>query len=161
MAPLAQSAARSATTSSYAQFQRGLADVIDCSAFPDRFGVVSERPRLPTLTCWTEGVLDLTPLRSAKVLEFSTRTDGRPHTRPARTGASQGAAAVVTRVRVSFTRTAAAVLALVNQIAREFAAAAPPGKLPAPGESRKARSGEPYRLRSLVTQRLPSSHWMR
>jgi hypothetical protein len=106
-------------------------------------------------------LLDLNPLRSAKVLEFKYRAQPAGLPGRARDWAQHKALPAV-RPRVAglrFTRTRPAVLALVNQIAREFAAAAPPGT-PRPWVTSMARSVEhQYRLRSLgYAAVLPSSH---
>ena len=105
-------------------------------------------------------LLDLDPLRSAKVLEFKYRAQAGLPGR-ARDWAQRKALPGV-RPRVAglrFTRSRPAVLALVNQIAREFAAAAPPGT-PRPWVTSMARSVEhQYRLRALgYAAVLPSSH---
>jgi hypothetical protein len=106
-------------------------------------------------------LLDLEPLRSAKVLEFKYRA--QPAGLPGRARDwAQGKALPGVRPRVAglrFTRSRPAVLALVNQIAREFAAAAPP-RTPRPWVTSMARSVEhQYRLRSLgYAAVLPSSH---
>jgi hypothetical protein len=106
-------------------------------------------------------LLDLDPLRSAKVLEFRYRAQPAGLPGRARDWAQRKALPGV-RPRVAglrFTRSRPAVLALVNQIAREFAAAAPPGT-PRPWVTSMARSVEhQYRLRSLgYAAVLPSSH---
>ena len=106
-------------------------------------------------------LLDLNPLRSAKVLEFKYRAQPAGLPGRARDWAQHKALPAV-RPRVAglrFTRTRPAILALVNQIAREFAAAAPPGT-PRPWVTSMARSVEhQYRLRSLgYAAVLPSSH---
>jgi hypothetical protein len=106
-------------------------------------------------------LLDLNPLRSAKVLEFKYRAQPAGLPGRARDWALHKALPAV-RPRVAglrFTRTRPAVLALVNQIAREFAAAAPP-RTPRPWVTSMARSVEhQYRLRSLgYAAVLPSSH---
>jgi len=106
-------------------------------------------------------LLDLNPLRSAKVLEFSYRAQPAGLPGRARDWARHKALPAV-RPRVAglrFTRTRPAVLALVNQIAREFAAAAPP-RTPRPWVTSMARSVEhQHRLRSLgYAAVLPSSH---
>jgi hypothetical protein len=106
-------------------------------------------------------LLDLDPLRSAKVLEFRYRAQPAGLPGRARDWAQRKALPGV-RPRVAglrFTRSRPAVLALVNQIAREFAAAAPPGT-PRPWVTSMARSVEhQYHLRSLgYAAVLPSSH---
>ena len=106
-------------------------------------------------------LLDLNPLRSAKVLEFKYRAQPAGLPGRARDWAQHKALPAV-RPRVAglrFTRTRPAVLALVNQIAREFAAAAPRGT-PRPWVTSMARSVEhQYRLRSLgYAAVLPSAH---
>ena len=106
-------------------------------------------------------LLDLQPLRSAKVLEFEYRAQpaGLPGRARdwARRKALPGVRPGVAGLR--FTRSRPAVVALVNQIAREFAAAAPP-RTPRPWVTSMARSVEhQYRLRSLgYAAVLPSSH---
>lgn len=106
-------------------------------------------------------LLDLNPLRSAKALEF--RYHAQPAGLPGR-GRDwlRHKALPAVRPRVAglrFTRSRPAVLALVNQIAREFAAATPP-RTPRPWVTSMARSVEhQYRLRSLgYAAVLPSSH---
>jgi hypothetical protein len=106
-------------------------------------------------------LLDLNPLRSAKVLEFRYRAQPTGLPGRARDWVLRKALPAV-RPRVAglrFTRSRPAVLALVNQIAREFAAAAPP-RTPRPWVTSMARSVEhQYRLRSLgYAAVLPSSH---
>jgi hypothetical protein len=106
-------------------------------------------------------LLDLDPLRSARVLEFRYRAQPAGLPGRARDWARHKALPAV-RPRVAglrFTRTRPAVLALVNQIAREFAAAAPP-RTPRPWVTSMARSVEhQHRLRSLgYAAVLPSSH---
>jgi hypothetical protein len=106
-------------------------------------------------------LLDLEPLRSAKALEFKYRAQPAGLPGRARDWAQRKALPGV-RPRVAglrFTRSRPAVLALVNQIAREFADAAPPGT-PRPWVTSMARSVEhQYRLRSLgYAAVLPSSH---
>jgi hypothetical protein len=106
-------------------------------------------------------LLDLNPLRSAKVLEFRYRAQPAGLPGRARDWVLHKALPAV-RPRVAglrFTRSRPAVLALVNQIAREFAAAAPP-RTPRPWVTSMARSVEhQYRLRSLgYAAVLPSSH---
>jgi hypothetical protein len=106
-------------------------------------------------------LLDLDPLRSAKVLEFRYRAQPAGLPGRARDWARHKALPAV-RPRVAglrFTRTRPAVLALVNQVAREFAAAAPP-RTPRPWVTSMARSVEhQHRLRSLgYAAVLPSSH---
>jgi hypothetical protein len=106
-------------------------------------------------------LLDLPPLRSARVLEFRYRAQPAGLPGRARDWARHKALPAV-RPRVAglrFTRTRPAVLALVNQIAREFAAAAPP-RAPRPWVTSMARSVEhQHRLRSLgYAAVLPSSH---
>ena len=106
-------------------------------------------------------LLDLNPLRSAKALEFSYRA--QPAGLPGRArNWARHKAFPAGRPRVAglrFTRTRPAVLALVNQVAREFAAAAPP-RTPRPWVTSMARSVEhQHRLRSLgYAAVLPSSH---
>ena len=106
-------------------------------------------------------LLDLDPLRSAKALEFRYRAQPAGLPGRARDWARHKALPAV-RPRVAglrFTRSRPAVLALVNQIAREFAAAAPP-RTPRPWVTSMARSVEhQHRLRSLgYAAVLPSSH---
>jgi hypothetical protein len=106
-------------------------------------------------------LLDLNPLRSAKVLEFKYRAQPAGLPGRARDWALHKVLPAV-RPRVAglrFTRSRPAVLALVNQIACEFAAAAPP-RTPRPWVTSMARSVEhQYRLRSLgYAAVLPSSH---
>ena len=106
-------------------------------------------------------LLDLNPLRSAKVLEFKYRAQPAGLPGRARDWVRHKALPAV-RPRVAglrFTRSRPAVLALVNQIAREFAAAVP-SRSPRPWVTSMARSVEhQYCLRSLgYAAVLPSSH---
>ena len=80
-------------------------------------------------------LLDLNPLRSAKVLEFEYRAQPAVPGRARDWAQHKALPAVRPRVAgLRFTRTRPAVLALVNQIAREFAAAAPPRNSPPLGD---------------------------
>jgi hypothetical protein len=106
-------------------------------------------------------LLDLNPLRSARELEFQYRTQPAGLPGRARDWARHKVLPSV-RPRVAgmrFTRCRPAVLALVNQVAREFAAAAPP-RTPRPWVTSMARSVQhQHRLRSLgYAAVLPSSH---
>jgi Family of unknown function (DUF5715) len=106
-------------------------------------------------------LLDLDPLRSAKVLEFQYRPQPAGLPGRARDWARHKVLPSV-RPRVAgmrFTRSRPAVLAVVNQVAREFAAAAAP-RTPRPWVTSMARSVQhQHRLRSLgYAAVLPSSH---
>ena len=106
-------------------------------------------------------LVDLRPLRSAKVLEFQYRA--QPTGLPGRgRDWAQHKVLPALRPRVAglrFTRSRPVVVAVVNQIAREFAAALPPGT-PRLWVTSMVRSVEhQYRLRSLgYSAVLPSSH---
>lgn len=106
-------------------------------------------------------LVDLSPLRSAKVLEFQYRA--QPAGLPGRArNWAQHKVLPALRPRVAglrFTRSRPVVVAVVNQIAREFAAALPP-RTPRLWVTSMVRSVEhQYRLRSLgYSAVLPSSH---
>jgi hypothetical protein len=106
-------------------------------------------------------LVDLTPLKSAKVLEFQYRV--QPAGLPGRARDwAQHKVLPALRPRVAglrFTRSRPVVVAVVNQIAREFAAALPP-RTPRLWVTSLVRSVEhQYRLRSLgYSAVLPSSH---
>ena len=106
-------------------------------------------------------LVDLRPLRSAKVLEFQYRA--QPAGLPGRARDwAQHKVLPALRPRVAglrFTRSRPVVVAVVNQIAREFAAALPP-RTPRLWVTSMVRSVEhQYRLRSLgYSAVLPSSH---
>jgi hypothetical protein len=106
-------------------------------------------------------LVDLSPLRSAKVLEFQYRA--QPAGLPGRArNWAQHKMLPALRPRVAglrFTRSRPVVVAVVNQIAREFAAALPP-RTPRLWVTSMVRSVEhQYRLRSLgYSAVLPSSH---
>jgi hypothetical protein len=106
-------------------------------------------------------LVDLRPLRSAKVLEFQYRA--QPTGLPGRARDwAQHKVLPALRPRVAglrFTRSRPVVVAVVNQIAREFAAALPP-RTPRLWVTSMVRSVEhQYRLRSLgYSAVLPSSH---
>lgn len=104
---------------------------------------------------------DLSPLRSARALDFQYRTQPAGLAGRARDWARHKVAPGL-RPRVSglrFTRSRPVVLAAVNQIAREFAAASPP-RTPRLWVTSMVRSVEhQHRLRSLgYAAVLPSSH---
>ena len=110
--------------------------------------------------CSTE-LVTLDPLRSAKVLEFQYRAQPAGLPGRARNWAQHKVLPAV-RPRIAglrFTRSRPVVVAVVNQIAREFAAALPP-RTPRLWVTSMARSVEhQYRLRSLgYAAVLPSSH---
>lgn len=106
-------------------------------------------------------LVDLSPLRSARMLEFQYR--GQPAGLPGRVRDwAQHKMLPALRPRVAglrFTRSRPVVVAVVNQIAREFAAALPP-RTPRLWVTSMVRSVEhQYRLRSLgYSAVLPSSH---
>jgi hypothetical protein len=106
-------------------------------------------------------LLDLTPLRSARLLEFQYRTQPAGLPGRARDWAQHKLLPGV-RPRVAgmrFPRSRPVVLALVNEIAREFAAVSPP-RTPRPWVTSMARSVQhQHRLRALgYAAVLPSSH---
>ena len=110
--------------------------------------------------CSTE-LVELGPLKSAKVLEFQYRTQPVGLPRRAWNWAQHKALPGI-RPRVAglrFTSSRPVVVAVVNQIAREFAAALPP-RTPRLWVTSMVRSVEhQYRLRSLgYSAVLPSSH---
>jgi uncharacterized protein DUF5715 len=106
-------------------------------------------------------LVDLSPLRSARMLEFQYR--GQPAGLPGRARDwAQHKLLPALRPRVAglrFTRSRPVVVAVVNQIAREFAAALPP-RTPRLWVTSMVRSVEhQHRLRSLgYSAVLPSSH---
>ena len=106
-------------------------------------------------------LVDLGPLRSAKALEFQYRAQPAGLPGRARDWARHKVLPTL-RPRVAglrFTRSRPVVVAVVNQIAREFAAALP-ARTPRPWVTSMVRSVEhQYRLRSLgYSAVLPSSH---
>lgn len=106
-------------------------------------------------------LVDLRPLRSAKVLEFDYRAQPAGLPGRARDWARRKALPAI-RPRVAglrFTRSRPAVIAVINQVAREFAAAVAP-RTPRLWVTSMVRSVEhQHRLRSLgYAAVLPSSH---
>jgi hypothetical protein len=109
----------------------------------------------------SDDLVDLLPLRSAKLLQFQYRA--QPAGLPGRVRDwAQRQALPDLRPRtagLSFTRSRPAVIAVVNQIARELAAALPP-RTPRPWVTSTVRSVQhQHRLRALgYAAVLPSSH---
>jgi hypothetical protein len=106
-------------------------------------------------------LVDLSPLRSAKMLQFQYRAQSAGLPGRARDWAQRQALPAI-RPRTAglrFTRSRPAVVAVVNQIARELAAALPPGS-PRIWVTSMVRSVQhQHRLRSLgYAAVLPSSH---
>ena len=106
-------------------------------------------------------LVDLSPLRSAKMLQFQYRAQPTGLPGRARDWAQRRALPAI-RPRTAglrFTRSRPVVVAVVNQIARELAAALPPGS-PRLWVTSMARSVEhQHRLRSLgYAAVLPSAH---
>ena len=106
-------------------------------------------------------LVDLSPLRSAKMLQFQYRAQSTGLPGRTRDWAQRRALPAI-RPRTAglrFTRSRPAVVAVVNQIAREIAAALPPGS-PRIWVTSMVRSVEhQHRLRSLgYAAVLPSSH---
>jgi len=106
-------------------------------------------------------LLDLGPLRSAKVLQFQYRAQPAGLPGRARDWAKRKALPAIRPpvAGLRFTRSRPVVIAVVNQIAREFAAALPP-RTPRLWVTSMVRSVEhQHRLRSLgYAAVLPSSH---
>lgn len=110
--------------------------------------------------CSTE-LVDLTPLRSAKMLRFQYRAQSAGLPRRARDWAQRQALPTIRphTAGLRFTRSRPAVVAAVNQIARELAAVLPP-RTPRLWVTSLVRSVQhQHRLRSLgYAAVLPSSH---
>jgi len=106
-------------------------------------------------------LVDLTPLRSAKMLRFQYRAQSAGLPRRARDWAQRQALPAIRphTAGLRFTRSRPAVVAAVNQIARELAAVLPP-RTPRLWVTSLARSVQhQHRLRSLgYAAVLPSSH---